>query len=76
MKRTRAPILMLLAALAAPAAGCIVEARYEPPPPDSAGTLTVAYTIEGTIDPFLCSNHGVTDAELVVDVDFPAGSLF
>ncbi|WP_437737513.1 hypothetical protein [Sorangium sp. So ce1335] len=66
MKLTRLPSLTLLAALAAPAAGCVIEARHDPPPPHSAGTLTVAYTIDGTIDPFLCSDFGVTDAELVI----------
>ncbi|WP_438029895.1 hypothetical protein [Sorangium sp. So ce233] len=66
MKLTRLPSLMLVAALAAPAAGCVIDARHDPPPPLSAGTLTIAYTIDGTIDPFLCSYYGVTDAELVV----------
>lgn len=66
MKPTRLPSLMLLATLAAPAAGCVIDARHDPPPPSAAGTLTIAYTIDGTLDPFLCSYYGVTDAELVV----------
>lgn len=65
MKRTRLPSLMILAALAAPAAGCIIDATHDHPP-SPAGTLTVAYTIDGATDPFVCSDFWVTDAELVV----------
>ncbi|WP_148314326.1 hypothetical protein [Sorangium cellulosum] len=65
MQSTRMLSLMVLAALAAPAAGCVVVAD-DPPPLRDTGTLTIAYTIEGTTDPFLCSYYGATDAELIV----------
>ncbi|XXX74782.1 hypothetical protein WMF30_44735 [Sorangium sp. So ce134] len=65
MQSTTMLSLMCLAVLAAPAAGCVVVAD-DPPPIHGTGTLTIAYTIEGTTDPFLCSYHGATDAELVV----------
>jgi len=58
---------LLLAALAAPLAGCVIDARDDTPSPSpTQGTMTVAYTIEGTTDPDLCDAYNVGDAELVV----------
>lgn len=54
---------LLVMALAAPMAGCIVTTEDRAP---DAGTLTVAYTIAGSTDPGLCADYDISDIELIV----------
>jgi hypothetical protein len=58
--------LAALMALTASITGCMGTSDDDLPPPQPMGTLTTMYTIGGSTNPAMCSQHQVTTAELVV----------